>query len=108
MKYKILPESFQFEDTNLAAGDVYTSEVKVDQTVDSPPSRRKRDSKKLFENLTWLTSTEAAEYLRLASVDVLRALVYQRKIPFHKLGRSLRFKKGELDRLLEASRNGGF
>ena len=61
-----------------------------------------------FENLTWLTSDEAAEYLRLPSVGALRALVCRRKVPFHKLGRSLRFKKNELDRLLECSRKGGF
>lgn len=57
-----------------------------------------------FENLTWLTSNEATEYLRLPSVGALRVLVCKRKIPFHKLGRSLRFKKSELDRLLEDSR----
>lgn len=61
----------------------------------------------LFENLIWLNSNEAAVYLRLPSVGALRVLVCQRRIPFYKLGRSLRFKKSELDRLLDASRNGG-
>jgi excisionase family DNA binding protein len=63
---------------------------------------------KFFDNLTWLTSDEATEYLRLPSVGALRALVCKRKLPFHKLGRCLRFKKIELDRLLEGSRKGGF
>ena len=62
----------------------------------------------IFENLTWLTSNEATDYLRLPSVGALRVLVCERRIPFHKLGRSLRFKKTELDRLLDASRNGAY
>lgn len=67
----------------------------------------KRNSSVFFENLTWLTANEAAQYLRLPSVGALRVLVCKRRIPFHKLGRRLRFKKVELDRLLESSRNGG-
>ena len=89
-----------------SAGKGYTDRV---------DSKLKGDSRKevmwnstlLFENLTWLTSNEAAQYLRLPSVGALRVLVCKRRLPFHKLGRSLRFKKAELDRLLEASRNGG-
>jgi len=69
----------------------------------------RQDQKKFFENLTWLTSNEAADYLRLPSVGALRVLVCKRRLPFHKLGRSLRFKRVELDRLLEASKHfGGF
>ena len=66
-----------------------------------------QDSRKFFENLTWLTSSEAAEYLRLPSVGALRVLVCKRRLPFHKLGRSLRFKRAELDRLLEVSKQIG-
>ena len=65
------------------------------------------DSAVLFDNLTWLTANEAAQYLRLPSVGALRVLVCKRDVPFHKLGRRLRFKKVELDQLLETSRNGG-
>jgi excisionase family DNA binding protein len=60
----------------------------------------------LFENLAWLTSEEAAVYLRLPSVGALRVLVCRRKLPFHKLGRRLRFNKMELDGLLDASGKG--
>ena len=56
-----------------------------------------------FENLKWLTSREAVVYLRLPSVGALRNLVYQRKIPYAKLGRSLRFDRVALDRFLESS-----
>ncbi len=59
--------------------------------------------KLLFENLKWLTSREAVVYLRLPSVGALRNLVYQRKIPYAKLGRSLRFDRHALDRFLESS-----
>ena len=78
--------------------------------VDQPGSRLKRkarDSGQLFENLTWLTANEAAEYLRLPSVGMFRVLVCKRQIPLHKLGRRLRFRKIELDRLIETSRNRG-
>lgn len=60
-----------------------------------------------FENLTWLNANEAAEYLRLPSVGMLRVLVCERRVPFHKLGRRLRFKRVDLDRFLETSRTGG-
>lgn len=63
-------------------------------------------SKLIFENLTWLTSDEAAVYLRLRSVGALRVLVCRGQIPFRKLGRRLRFKKVELDRFLEGSGKG--
>ena len=85
----------------------YTVSVNSRSKSDSYVERRVQDSELIFENLTWLTSSEATEYLRLPSVGTLRVLVFKRQIPFHKLGRSLRFKKCELDRLLEASRIGG-
>jgi len=60
---------------------------------------------RFFENLKWLTAKEAAEYLRLSSVECLRNLVYKGKIPKYHLGRHLRFKVSDLDRVLEASSN---
>lgn len=58
---------------------------------------------KFFDNLKWLTSRETVEYLRLPSLGALRQLVYRGQIPYCKLGRSLRFNRAELDRLLESS-----
>jgi excisionase family DNA binding protein len=87
------------------SGQVYTHKVKSKYVEE--PRKKLWDSTLLFENLTWLTSNEAAQYLRLPSVGALRVLVCKRRVPFHKLGRNLRFKKAELDRLMEASRNGG-
>ena len=62
------------------------------------------DSRLFFENAKWLSSKEAYLYLRLPSVGCLRNLVSERRIPYHKLGRSLRFKISDLDNLLESSR----
>lgn len=45
------------------------------------------------------TATEAAGYLRLAR-QTLYNLVNRREIPFLKAGRSLRFRKADLDRWL--------
>lgn len=64
---------------------------------------------KSLSQVTWLNSKEAAIYLRLfrdngtPCVESLRNLVHQRKLPFYKLGGRLRFKRIELDKLLEAS-----
>jgi excisionase family DNA binding protein len=66
----------------------------------------RREARVLFENLAWLSSDEAAQYLRLPSIGALRVLVCRRKLPFHKLGRRLRFKRLELDEFLDASRKG--
>ena len=57
-----------------------------------------------FEKSQWLTAEEAAEYLRLPSVGMIRYLVCERRIPFYKLGRSLRFKASDLDSVIESSR----
>jgi excisionase family DNA binding protein len=62
----------------------------------------------IFESLNssnrWLTTKEAAEYLRSAPKQI-RKWVYQGKIKAYKLcGKSLRFKLSELDLLFK----GGF
>ncbi|MBL7716356.1 MAG: helix-turn-helix domain-containing protein [Bdellovibrionales bacterium] len=87
--------------------NVYTDEVKSKQASEPRLKKWTRDSQKFFENLTWLTSDEAAEYLRLPSVGALRVLVCRGKVPFHKLGRALRFKRVELDQLLDSSKRYG-
>jgi excisionase family DNA binding protein len=57
----------------------------------------------LFDKkIVWLNSKEAADYLRI-SEDNLRSKVHKGIIPVHgRLGRSLRFRRDLLDRLLEA------
>jgi excisionase family DNA binding protein len=93
-------------------GDISTIK-KTSKSYENEVSCSERSSRNenlglIFENLIWLTSKEASTYLRLPSVGALRVMVCKRQIPFHKLGRSLRFKRSELDRFIESSRNGGF
>ena len=94
---------------NARTGNVYTDRIDSKTEVKTASKVGVSAPRMIFENLTWLTSNEAAEYLRLPSVGALRVLVCKRRVPFHKLGRSLRFKRAELDRLLDASKHtGGF
>tara|TARA_B100001248_G_scaffold203924_1_gene158097 strand:+ start:5209 stop:5475 length:267 start_codon:yes stop_codon:yes gene_type:complete len=58
----------------------------------------------LFDNFIWLTTKEAAEYLR-TSPGQMRKWVYQGRVNAYKLlGKSLRFKKSELDHLIQGGR----
>lgn len=56
----------------------------------------------IFDNLIWMTSAEAAIYLR-KSVGAIRTAVSRGQLSCHKWRRRLYFKKSELDRLLENS-----
>lgn len=51
----------------------------------------------------WLDAKEAANYLRV-SVASLHNMVFLRQVPSYKLGRRLRFKRTDLDLLIEASK----
>ncbi len=55
-----------------------------------------------FDNLIWLSSKEAADYLRI-SVGALKNRVYRGEIFPRKLGRLNRYNKKELEQLLSAS-----
>jgi excisionase family DNA binding protein len=55
----------------------------------------------IFDNSQWLKTNETAEYLR-TSPKQIRNWVYQGRLKAYKLmGRSLRFRKSELDLLFE-------
>ncbi len=82
---------------NLNQGDITTKLPLEGESV-----KNEQDTQ-FFDNLKWLTSREAVAYLRLPSLGALRQMVYRRQIPYCKLGRSLRFNRAELDRLLESS-----
>ena len=60
------------------------------------------NSATLFENLIWLNSREASEYLRI-SPENLRVMIYRGYIKPYKLRNRNRFKRSELDKLLESS-----
>lgn len=63
-------------------------------------------NKPIFDNLVWMTSAEAAAYLR-KSVGAVRTAVCRGHITCHKWRRRLYFKKHELDQLLERSQTMG-
>ncbi|USN48578.1 MAG: helix-turn-helix domain-containing protein [Pseudobdellovibrionaceae bacterium] len=73
--------------------------------------RRELKSAVLFDNLIsnqkYLTATEAAVYMR-STVASVRAKARRGDLPQYRSGRKLLFKRVDLDRLIEASRNGGF
>ena len=60
------------------------------------------EEEKLFDNLIWLTTEEAAKYLR-KSANALRVMVHRGQLRARKFRRRLYFKKVELDELLETS-----
>lgn len=55
------------------------------------------------ETLPPLTLDQAAQYLNV-SERKMRRLVAERRVPFHKIGRLLRFLVADLDDLLESGR----
>ncbi len=54
--------------------------------------------------LRWLTADEATAHLGFPSRKALYAAVARGQVPAHKLGRRLRFRRGELDALLDRGR----
>ena len=63
-------------------------------------------SEQLFDNLVWMTSEEAAKYLR-KTIGALRTAVCRGQIRARKWRRRLFFKRSELDRMLESSQQIG-
>ena len=64
--------------------------------------RLQKYSDSFFDNLIWLTSEEAAFYIR-KTVGALRTMVSRGQIKCKKWRRRLYFRKDDLDRLLENS-----
>ena len=62
----------------------------------------KGDSDLLFDNLVWLTTEEAAQYLR-KSANAVRILVHRGLLRARKFRRRLYFRKDELCALIETS-----
>lgn len=56
----------------------------------------------LFNNLEWMTTAEAAHYLR-KSTDAIRQMVCRGQIKARKFHRRLYFRKVELDQALDLS-----
>tara|TARA_R110002049_G_scaffold249187_5_gene423593 strand:- start:77 stop:334 length:258 start_codon:yes stop_codon:yes gene_type:complete len=60
------------------------------------------EAQPIFDNLIWLTTDEAATFLRKTS-HALRQLVYKGKIRPRKFAGRLYFKRTELDTLIDTS-----
>jgi excisionase family DNA binding protein len=56
----------------------------------------------IFEKLIWLTTEEAAQYLR-KSPNAIRILVFRKILRARKFRRRLYFRKAELDLVIESS-----
>ena len=61
-----------------------------------------RERKVSFEDVRWMTTSEAAQYLRISNSSI-KTMVYRGQIRVHKLGRRNRFLREELDRLITPS-----
>ena len=73
------------------------------QTMDGGrQGSHKGDSDLLFDNLVWLTTEEAAQYLR-KSANAVRILVHRGILRARKFRRRLYFRKDELCALIETS-----
>ena len=64
-----------------------------------------KDSTTFFDNQIWLTTNEAAEYLRLTP-NAFRIMRCRRNLtlPEYYLGNRLRFKRKDLDMLIQISK----
>lgn len=65
-------------------------------------NEREHNAHLLFENLEWLTTAEAAYYLR-KSTDAIRQMVCRGQLRARKFHRRLYFRKVELDQALDIS-----
>lgn len=54
---------------------------------------------KSLESVRWLTTNEAAQYLRV-SISSIKTMIYRGQIRVYKLGRRNRFLRDDLERLI--------
>jgi excisionase family DNA binding protein len=59
-----------------------------------------KDSEEIFNNLIWMTTEDAARYLR-KTADAIRHLVYRGDLRARKFKRRLYFRRDELDEMLD-------
>ena len=59
-----------------------------------------KNSNEIFNNLIWMTTEDAARYLR-KSADAIRHLVYRGDLRARKFKRRLYFRRDELDEMLD-------
>ena len=80
-----------------------------DQLTADSNEQNSESSQKFFDNLTWLSTKDAAVYLRKfrkngqPSDGAIRTAIWRGLLKARKWGRRLYIKRVELDRLLELS-----
>ncbi len=62
-------------------------------------NRIAREQRVSFNEVRWLTTDEAAQYLRV-STSSIKTMIYRGQVRVHKLGRRNRFLREELERLI--------
>lgn len=72
------------------------------QSMEVYNKNEQKNAQMLFENLNWLTTDEAAFFLR-KTAHALRQMVYKGRICPRKFGGRLYFKKEELNNLIDTS-----
>lgn len=72
-----------------------------------PPIYNQTDFSSLKTEEEWLTTKEAAAYLKIP-VSTLWTLSSNGKVPYYKLGRSNRYAVADLRNLLLSQKRGGF
>ncbi len=58
----------------------------------------------LFDKLKWITTKEAAQYLRV-SVGQLRNMVWRGQVVSYRVNNRLRFLRSDLDKIVKPSNN---
>lgn len=84
----------------MAEKSIMVEEISKTTCYNSPTETN--GSVMLFENYKWMTTSEAATYLRKSS-NAIRTAVCRGHITARKFKRRLYFKRSELDRLIETS-----
>lgn len=85
----------------MSKNDSHLNNYNLSPTGYCSPTESK-ESVLLFNNLKWMTTNEAAFYLR-KSANAIRTAICRGQITAYKFRRRLYFKRSELDRLLETS-----
>jgi len=101
LSYKNIKNNNHISDTicyNESVDNKSTMLFEIDETCNSD------DYFVPFEDLKWLTTKEAAKYLRV-SVSSIKMMVYRGTIRVRKLGRRNRFLREELDRVIKFPSN---
>lgn len=111
------PNSLSIKETRLDAAPkvkpifVHPRKKRWSRRIENPsllkdePAQGSLESEKSSLKIDWLTTVEAAAYLKVSPKSV-RNMVSNGTIPAHRLGRRLRFLVGELNSLLLSGKKG--